>query len=150
MRKYFLITLASFLLDRLLKILSANLPGKIFLLPDFVSFDYHVNYGIIFSLNFPMLPVIIVSAIFMAVILVLMIVAGMKNEARIFFGWSLILAGALSNFTDRVVYFGTVDYINILDRSLINLADGMILMGIIILIFKIKNQDKFKAQMPKI
>jgi lipoprotein signal peptidase len=146
MRKYFLITFAIFLIDRILKILSVNLPGKIFLLPGIVSFDRHINYGIIFSFNFPMLPVIIVSAVFMAVILILTIIAGMKNEPVVFFGWSLVLAGAVSNFADRVMYLGTVDYINILDRSLVNLADGMILAGIIVLLTKIKDKKELKKE----
>jgi len=127
-----------------------NLPDKIFLFPGIVSFDRHINYGIIFSLNFPMLPVIIVSAVFMAVILVLLIKSFLsppsEGGARGGLGWLLILAGALSNFADRVMYLGTVDYINILDRSLVNLADGMILAGIIVLLTKIKDKKELKKE----
>jgi len=64
------------------------------------------------------------------------------KEAWSGFGWLLVLFGALSNFLDRIIYNGTVDYVNILDISLVNLADGMILLGIIIIAVKWKSENK--------
>lgn len=45
----------------------------------------------------------------------------------------LILLGALSNFYDRIVYHGTLDYFLIL-TSIINLADVMIVGGFVLLL----------------
>jgi lipoprotein signal peptidase len=48
-----------------------------------------------------------------------------------------ILAGALSNFADRVIYHHTVDYFLAL-TSLYNLADVMIIAGFVIYLFSLR------------
>jgi signal peptidase II len=138
-----------FFLDRVLKILSEHLSGKIFLLPG-VSFGSHINRGIVFGLNFSLWPVIILSIIFLGVIIGLFLRAFKRGEKRAIFGLSLLFCGALSNLIDRIVYGGTIDYISFFNYSFVNLADGMILGGIIILIFGVKNQNKLKVQMPNV
>lgn len=44
-------------------------------------------------------------------------------------GW--IIVGAASNIADRIYYGGVVDYLQILFPSVMNIADGMILAGVI-------------------
>ncbi len=49
------------------------------------------------------------------------------------FGYILVIAGALSNYYDRFVYEITVDYLRLL-YSVINLADVMIIMGLLFVV----------------
>ncbi|MEK7211662.1 MAG: signal peptidase II [Patescibacteria group bacterium] len=141
MKKYFFIAAAILIFDRILKILSARSPGKIFLIPDVLSFDYYLNRGLAFSIRFPRGLTIFISLIFLALIVYFVRRAYAGREPRQFFFWLLIFFGAGSNFFDRAAYGGTIDYLNFFGVSFVNLADGMILAGIIILLFKIKKSQ---------
>ena len=46
-------------------------------------------------------------------------------------GLSLIILGALSNLLDRLIFGYVIDYINIFIWPVFNLADAMIVVGII-------------------
>ncbi len=62
-----------------------------------------------------------------------------------YFGWLLIWAGAFSNIGERVALGHVRDFIYITFFGLTgvyNLADGYILLGIIILLFKEKQTEK--------
>ncbi|MEY4722913.1 MAG: hypothetical protein RLZZ324_426 [Candidatus Parcubacteria bacterium] len=47
-----------------------------------------------------------------------------------------ILLGALSNLFDRAVYGATIDYLLIAARSAVNVADGMIIGGLVALLWR--------------
>lgn len=55
------------------------------------------------------------------------------------FAFYLIIAGAISNYIDRVFFAVTIDYLRVL-TSVINLADVMIVGGVILLIWKVKSK----------
>ncbi len=59
-----------------------------------------------------------------------------------FFGVGLFLAGAMSNLTDRMLYGGVIDYVNIGFGGRINIADAMIIAGIAWSLFSFKRYDK--------
>jgi signal peptidase II len=54
-------------------------------------------------------------------------------------GFTLILAGALSNIVERIIQGYVVDFIYLLD-GVLNLADFFILAGILLLVFERKNK----------
>lgn len=63
-----------------------------------------------------------------------------KNYKKYRFPLLLITAGSVSNLLDRFLYNGVVDYIDIWEIPVFNLADVMIVSGILILIFsEVKN-----------
>lgn len=104
------------------------------LAPDgWLSFDLYRNTGIAFSIPFP-------NVLFWAI--VLPVFAGlsawfMRDRTRdplvasVLF---LVIAGAVSNIIDRIRYSATIDYILLFQTSAINLADFMIIGGIITLL----------------
>jgi len=128
--------LALFALDRLLKAIALVTPrpvaGGVFVL--------HRNPGIAFSLVLPDA----VMAIGLAAALVVVGVASvraMQREAPRPAPFFLILAGALSNVCDRVRYGAVIDYFAAPRVGFyFNLADLMILAGILLLLFRHPSQ----------
>lgn len=55
-------------------------------------------------------------------------------------GWSLILAGALSNLLDRIFYHSVVDYI-LIWTGIINISDLLIIIGLIIFLINLRNKN---------
>lgn len=100
-----------------------------------VRFELFRNEGIAFSIGLGGPLVWIMS------LLVLAAVGGMaardiraRRTERIF-PYALFALGAFSNLYDRVAYGHVVDYLIFFGRSAVNLADGMIVAGALMLIF---------------
>ena len=54
--------------------------------------------------------------------------------------WLVMIAlGALSNAYDRVVYGATIDYLMFFNRSVVNIADGMIVVGVLMVLLQEKS-----------
>lgn len=121
-----------FVADRLLKFFVMDLPPAA---PSgIVSYSLFKNEGIIFSLPFP-------DVIFWPLASLIFALLGvyfykmMRERNTVFAGIGLIiLLGALSNLIDRALYGATIDYLIFFGRSAVNLADGMILGGVIALL----------------
>jgi signal peptidase II len=56
------------------------------------------------------------------------------SSNKIILALLLILAGAISNFIDRLLFGFVIDYLAFFSRSYLNLADLMIAAGMLILI----------------
>jgi len=94
----------------------------------------HKNFGIAF--NMPMnMTLVIVLTILLGIVFGLIIHRTYKTAPRIASGSILVLAGALGNLFDRIIYGFTVDYLIFFTRSAINLSDVLIVIGIVWLIF---------------
>ena len=96
-----------------------------------IKFVLFLNRGIVFSLPVPSLIYLPV-----AVIVLLLFIGGLADAIRkqspTIFGLALVVAGAISNLIDRFAHQATVDYLLFFERSAVNLADGMILLGVIL------------------
>ena len=105
-----------------------------------VEFDLFLNRGIAFSLPLPawlFWPLAVLALAF----LVWLLVTGVRTRDRWRVAWIvLILAGAASNLFDRATFGATVDYLIFFDRSAVNLADGMILAGIVGLVLNLRRK----------
>ncbi len=81
--------------------------------------------------------------IFLCAILLAFFMSTIKHlTTEHFFGASLFLAGAMSNLTDRMLYGGVIDYVNVGFGGRINIADAMIIAGIAWSLFSFKRYDK--------
>ena len=98
----------------------------------YLGWEYFKNIGIAFSLPISRwIPLFLTP--FIGVILIRAIKKTKnKNTAA---GLYCIFFGALSNYIDRIFFGGTIDYIRIF-TSVINLADLLIVFGIVILFTK--------------
>lgn len=128
-----------FIIDRLLKNYALHYGESDAVGP--VVFTLFRNTGIAFSIPVP-------ENIFwpVAVAVFGLLVFAFANAARksaiaaapVF----VILLGASSNLVDRVLYGATIDYLLFFGRSAVNLADGMIVGGVLFLLFAERRSSK--------
>lgn len=128
MRKWSVLAIVILAADQLMKFLAVErLPSDGSRLRSLVAFALHKNYGIAF--DFP-LPSWIVIPLTLAIIIgAVMALKRYRHEDGIVIALVFIIVGGFSNLIDRVVYGYTVDYIIVFGKSAINLADLMILGG---------------------
>lgn len=123
-----LIILTFFILDRILK--------KLFLLREvfyykFGPFSFYFNktLKLFFGVSVTNVWLNILTFFILFFLISQLKEAYSKKEITPLIVYSLILAGGASNILDRIVYGFIVDYINLGDLSIFNLADLMIWTG---------------------
>ncbi len=119
-------------LDQLLKFIAQkSADHAYYLISHLIGWEYFENPGIAFGIPLPQFIVIPLSIIII-ILGIILLNKGNENKKQMF-GASLLIAGALSNLIDRILYGITIDYIRII-TSIFNLADLAIVIGGIILI----------------
>ncbi len=122
--------------DRYLKwyAVSALPPEGVALLPG-ISFIYFQNPGLIFSLSGPLVATLASVTAYAALCIGALALFKRKDsrltDTRYQFAAVMIALGGASNMYDRVWHHGVTDYLLFFNRSAVNLADGMILAGIV-------------------
>lgn len=126
------LSIVSFLVDRLLKIFISN-TTEIFLIPKILSLEFYKNYGAAFGLKIPVF-IIVISSI---TILFLIIFFAKEDFRKKIPKWVLLflVLGAASNIFDRIYYGYVIDTFNFLNFSFFNLADGMIIVGLVLIFY---------------
>lgn len=94
------------------------------------SNDYLLNNGAVFGFGLN-LQVIIVSSLLLLGIAVYLLIKERKKLGKI--ALTAIIMGLLLNTMDRIVYGGTIDFIDFKIFPLFNVADASITLGIIAL-----------------
>ena len=126
-------------LDLLLKYLVSSYIISVNIIDNFFSLTYVLNDGAAFSLLSGNIYILIIIAI----ICLLFIIYELKNNLNdriLSIGYSLVLAGLSGNFIDRLIDGYVVDYLSFkifsFNYPVFNLADILIVLGIIIVIIK--------------
>ncbi|HTX86784.1 MAG TPA: signal peptidase II [Candidatus Nanoarchaeia archaeon] len=129
------------ILDRFLKALSLKgfFDAPIPLIGNFFSLNFVRNYYIAFSLPFsgPILTALIGIIILILLIYWLkLFIPFFKNSTSnsLLLPLTILLLGAILNFTDRILYGFVIDYFYLKYFTIFNLADIMIVAGVIWLI----------------
>ncbi|MCL2008916.1 MAG: signal peptidase II [Synergistaceae bacterium] len=132
---YFAVVLAAALsIDRLTKFLAlAYLPGKVDYAGGFHIFAVYRNYGMTFGILKDNPQACLILALLVIGLLVLALVR--YKEALLTPGVAFLLAGALGNLSDRLIYGYVVDWIHIV--VYINLADIWLCLGALHLFYRI-------------
>ena len=129
-KKYFLITIILLILD----IITKNyFRGKNIQLTRYLNFNYTENTGAIFGI----LKNNNIIFIILTIIIIGIIVYTIKKEKKYELELGIILAGAIGNLIDRIIYGHVIDFIHIKYWYVFNLADAYITIGIILIIYKI-------------
>ncbi len=129
-----------FIADRYLKSLAnGKLADSSFnLLGDIFTFDFTANYFMAFSLPIhgSWLNLIIGSIV---LVIVWLLIEAIKNKEKtgIIIGFLLILAGAISNLIDRLMFGYVVDYFYLKHFTVFNIADACISLGAILIIISL-------------
>ena len=140
----FFLFLTLVILDQITKALVINffdLYDSVVLLP-IVNLTFVVNYGFAFGLlNNPSLNQILVSLVILAIIIYFLYLL-IKTQDKIFqLTLTLILAGALGNFVDRIFRGFVIDFIDIYIGKYhwpaFNIADSCITVGFVVLMINI-------------
>ena len=125
-----------FIGDRFLK--SLALGGTVRRLLPFVEFVLFKNSGIAFSLPLSDVVFWALALPVFGLLLYVFLASALKGNAFVSGALFFILLGAVSNLGDRLFYQATIDYMLIVNRSAVNIADGMIVGSVLALIFKRK------------
>ena len=140
----FFLFLTLVILDQFTKALVINfftLYDSVALLP-MINLTFVVNYGFAFGLlNNPSLNQILVSLVILAIIIYFLYLL-IKTQDKIFqLTLTLILAGALGNFIDRIFRGFVIDFIDIYIGKYhwpaFNIADSCITVGFVVLMINI-------------
>ena len=140
----FFLFLTLVILDQFTKTLVINffnLYDSVALLP-MINLTFVVNYGFAFGLlNNPSLNQILVSLVILAIIIYFLYLL-IKTQDKIFqLTLTLILAGALGNFIDRIFRGFVIDFIDIYIGKYhwpaFNIADSCITVGFVVLMINI-------------
>lgn len=115
-----------------------SLSGKpnFLVLGRFFSFEFYPNYGIAFGLPLPSPLFYLIILFIIGLLAYFYSLAWNKKDLIGIFAITLIFFGALSNLSDRLRLGYVVDYLNLAFWPVFNLADLLILAGVIILLIK--------------
>ncbi len=125
-----------FIIDRILKYFAVrNLLPKISFGGIF-KLSFTPNSFISFSLPFSGIPLIITICLIMLILIsyIIYLIIKKKSETREVVLLTTILFGAINNLTDRINYGFVIDYLEIKNFTVFNLADVMICFGAISII----------------
>lgn len=131
----FLFALLGFAIDRILKQYALQDPALergVFIAAEWLGLRLHINTFFAGSLPVPNQAVLLVM---------LAVIAGIvyglyTHYERPFIAGplALVLAGAVSNAADRALYGGVVDYAVIPFGGVVNLADALVVAGVVLLV----------------
>lgn len=100
----------------------------------FIQIIFTPNQNIAFSLALPQILIIVIVIVILIVLGYIWWLNLLNKNLWEFTAASLIILGALSNLIDRLIFSYVIDYIKIWIWPVFNLADCLIVAGIIIYI----------------
>ena len=135
-----------FLVDRYLKYFAINNNPNINIINDYIKFVLSKNFNISFSIPIsgPILNIVIVLII-IGLIFSLIYLIKQKYPYKIIILIFTLILGALSNALDRLIYGYVIDYLEIFNFTVLNIADIIISISTLFLIFiNLKSYDNGK------
>lgn len=122
--------------DQLFKYFAkANPNFSLYVWKSWIGWEYFANTGVAFSLPVPNWLVVIVTPMILGGLVYWFIKSYYHiPHAKYHISLALVIAGAISNYIDRLFFGATIDYLRIF-TGVINLADVMIVGGVGILVF---------------
>lgn len=89
----------------------------------------HQNFGLLANVPAPRVMIVILTCLILVGLMVLLTRSLKRQETASFIFLSILLAGALGNLSDRIIFGYVRDWILLFDRSAINLADAYVAIG---------------------
>ncbi len=134
MKKYFFAA-AVLTADIILKQIALRAESDFFLIPKIFAFKLFQNSTLGFSLYSPPILIIVLSIIILLGLAILV-----YKKPALLFPSTLIWLGAASNLSDRLRFGFVIDYFYLWPFSYFNLADLLIFIGALLLIYKISKK----------
>ncbi len=105
----------------------------------FIGITHFKNDKFAFSLPIPDLFIYLIYLVIAVIVALYIVLKGKKFDQVDRFAWVLVISGAISNIFERLLFGYVYDYIRIFN-GVFNFADGCIIIGLIILLFRNKNK----------
>lgn len=147
-KEFYALAFSVFLIDQIIKVIvnkSMLVCQSIPIIPEVLHLTYIHNWGAAFGLFFGQRTVLIVIGI---MVIMLMIyyhyLIGVHDPTQ--FALALILGGSVGNVTDRVLRGSVIDYVDCRVWPIFNLADVMINIGVLVIIFYLFKRKKRKRK----
>lgn len=145
---FYLVSLIILVIDQLFKHLvhgSMRLGQSIPLLDDALKLTYVRNTGAAFSLFVGFSPYLVVAGLLVVAAVIYFHYKIPKRNIYLQAGLAFVLGGSLGNLADRIFRSYVIDYIDIIIWPVFNFADIMINVGVILIAFKLFEQEKKDA-----
>lgn len=132
MVRFYAVLLVTVLLDQLSKSIIRIKQPDIVLIPDILNLTFTTNTGASFGILQGMNAALLLLSI---AVIIGIIIYLKKNPEQLSIPFALILAGALGNSIDRILFGAVTDFISFSFWPAFNIADSAITVGVVILIF---------------
>ncbi len=103
----------------------------------FIGITHFRNDKFAFSLPIPALFIYLIYSVIAVIVALYIVSNGKKFDLAERFAWVLVISGAISNIFERLFFGYVYDYIRIF-TGVFNFADGCIIIGLLILLFRNK------------
>lgn len=139
MRKYWRyvgVVVGLMILDQVIKNWAyRRLQGKanFFILGRFLSLEFFPNQGIAFGISLPAWIFYLSFGVIITILVYLFFRYYQKKDLLPLFALTLVFGGAISNVIDRLRFGFVIDYLNFAFWPVFNLADLMVVAGVLIL-----------------
>ncbi|MCK5416354.1 signal peptidase II [Candidatus Parcubacteria bacterium] len=133
-------------IDRLLKSIAIVDKSEFSIIGDWIGFRFVENYNIAFSLPLGGLFLNILVVIILLCLIIFAIDLSIKKQTVKLFLISNVILGAASNLYDRFRYGFVIDYLDVKYFTVLNVADIMISVGLIILAIILLREEKVEEQ----
>ena len=142
--RVFLFTLPLLLVDQLTKLALYTADINQSLIGDFIRLKLERNTGIAFSIPLPQWFLLAIIPIFILALAIFLVSHLALARWPVTLLYSLFLAGAIGNWLDRVNYGFVIDFIQIGQFPVFNLADSFLTISIFLIIVFYDKIKRFK------
>lgn len=111
--------------------------------PGMVDILLHRNEGVVSNIPIP-LAVVLPLTVLILIGCAYWLWKSWDSNHRLALSLVVLIGGAIGNFADRLINNFTTDYLLLFSRSVINLADVLIVIGVIGILFTTKNTSLVK------
>ena len=139
MKKFYLVSLITFMIDRIIKILVVLLNiDNVTIINNFFNINLAYNYGAAWSILTGKKLFLILISIIIVIGIYFILIRGKKLKTYESITYGLLIGGILGNLFDRIIYGYVIDFLDFYifgyDFPIFNLADSFIVISIFMLI----------------
>lgn len=136
----------SVLIDQITKFFACQIQDSITIIPNILSFDYVENRGAVFGIMQGSNYILALISFLICITIVVYIIKQKKNGIRTSLPWYMVLSGGIGNLIDRIIRGYVVDFIATPFIATFNIADSLVVLGVLWLCFLELRQWSFEKK----
>lgn len=146
-RKIFILSIIFIVIDQITKILAVYFKNLNF---GFIKINCTSNEGIALGFNQNNLTNILIAIIVLGIIFNFIHQQKEKLNNKIIFSLAMVISGGIGNLIDRILRGAVVDFIDIGNFPIFNLADCFVVIGWIILVYNLLDYLKYDIKLMEV